>query len=273
MIFARAWSLQRTIQVDTMATTQRSARSKNNPRASKPRGRSKSTPRARPNANNTLSANKWTSPVVQFVTRCALLMLYFAVQGVLHIVQLLTHCAFPMLYFAVQGVLHIIVYLCAPPTGWYEPALVLVNLLMVAVCRLLNGTPLCNPCVELYASLRKAYHSPDTSVIASLVVLCLAIIAFLCLDAINEHQMRKDLKECLTGCPNQIVIPISDCRNNCLQWFGGKASRYAWCVHVLLMKVVELTKPLETVRDVIQPRWLRTFATNRGRGRTNGVQP
>jgi hypothetical protein len=177
-----------------------------------------------------------------------------------------------MVYFAVQGVLHLIVYICAPPTGWYEPALVAVNLLMVGVCHLLNGTPLCNPCVELYASLRKAYHSPDTSVMASVVVLLMAIIAFLCLDAIKEHQMRKDLKECLTGCPSHPDIPISDCRNDCLQWFGGKASGYAWCVHVLLMKVVELTKPLETVRDVIKPRWLRPSAANRGRG-PDGVQP
>jgi len=177
-----------------------------------------------------------------------------------------------MLYFAVQGVLHLIVYICAPPTGWYEPALVAVNLLMVGVCHLLNGTPLCNPCVELYASLRKAYHSPDTSVIASLVVLCLASIVFQCLDAINEHQLGADSKECLAGCSDQIVIPVPDCREDCLRRFAGEASGYAWCVHVLLMKVVELTKPLETVRDVIQPRWLRPSVANRGRG-PGAVQP
>ena len=258
MIFIRAWSLQKNIQVDTMGTTQRSARSKSkprgrsksNPRASKPRGRSKSKPRGRPNANNTLSAYKWTSPVVQFVTRCA----------------------FPMVYFAVQGVLHLIVYICALPTGWYEPALVLVNLVMMLVCRLLNGTPLCNPCVELYASLRKAYHSP-ASIIASLVVLCLASIVFLCLDAINEHQLGADAKECLAGCSDQIVIPVPDCREDCLQRFAGEASGYAWCVHVLLMKVVELTKPfeVETVREVIQPRWLRPSVANLGR--TKGAHP
>ena len=235
-----------------MATRQRSARSKSNPRTSKPRGRSKSKPRTRPKTSSTLSANKWTSLVVQFVTQCA----------------------FPMLYFVVQGVLHLIVYIGAPPTGWYEPALVLVNLVMVAVCRRLNGTPLCNPCVELYASLRKAYHSPDTSVIASLVVLCLASIVFLCLDAINEHQLGADSKECLAGCSDQIVIPVPDCHEDCLRRFAGEASGYAWCVHVLLMKVVELTKPfeVETVRDLIKPRWLRPSAANRGRG-PDGVQP
>ena len=240
-----------------MATTQRSlrqkskprGRSKSNPRASKPRGRSKSKPRTRPKASSTLSAYKWTSPVVQFVTQCA----------------------FPMVYFVVQGVLHLIVYICAPPTGWYEPALVLVNLLMVLVCRLLNGTPLRNPCVELYASLRKAYHSP-ASIISSLVVLCLASIVFLCLDAINEHQLGADSKECLAGCSDQIVIPVPDCREDCVQRFAGEASGYAWCVHVLLMQVVELTKPfeLETVRDVTK--WLRPSVANRGRGRTGGVQ-
>lgn len=264
MIFARARSLQQTIQVGTMATTQRSARSKsnpraskprgrskNNPRASKPRGRSKSKPRARPNETSTLSMNKWTSLVVQFVTRCA----------------------WPILYFAVQGVLHLTMYICAPPTGWYEPALVAVNLLMVGVCHLLNGTPLCNPCVELYASLRKAYHSP-TSIISSLVVLCLASIVFRCLDSIKEHQLGADSKECLAGCSDQIVIPVPDCREDCLQRFAGEVSGYAWCVHVLLMKVVELTKPFEVekVREVIQPRWLRASAANRGRARTGGVQ-
>jgi hypothetical protein len=176
----------------------------------------------------------------------------------------------PILYFAVQGVLHLIVYIYAPPTGWYEPALVAVNLLMVGVCRLLNGTPLCNPCVELYALLRKAYHSPDTSVIASVLILCLASIVFQCLDAINEHQLSADSKECLVGCSDQIVIPVPDCREDCLRRFVGEASGYAWCVHVLLMKVVELTKPLETVRDVTK--WLRPSVANRGRG-PGAVQP
>lgn len=55
-----------------------------------------------------------------------------------------------------------------------------------------------------------------------------------------------------------------DCRDDCLQWFGGEASGYPWYVHVLLMKVAELTKPLETVRDVINTRWLRASVTNRG---------